>query len=183
MAISRLDDDIKEILISETEIKEKTRELGKEISEDYAKRDLVLISILKGGLVFLADLLREISIPVTVDFMAISSYGADTESAGIVQLLKDLTDTILGKDVIVVEDIIDTGLTLNYLLQTIKARQPLSLNICTLLDKSVRRIVDMPIAYKGFDIPDQFVVGYGLDFNQKYRNLPFIGVLKEEIYH
>ena len=178
-----LHNDIDEILITEDDIREKTKILGNSISRDYSDKDLVMISILKGGLIFLSDLLREVTIPAKVDFMAITSYGADTESAGIVQLLKDLSNPILGKEVLIVEDIIDTGLTLNYLIQTLKARQPLSIKICTLMDKSVRRIVDMPIAYKGFDVPDRFVVGYGLDYGQKYRNLPYIGVLKEEIYH
>lgn len=178
-----LQDDIEQVLITEDEIRAKVKELGRIISNDYAEKQLVMISILKGGLVFLSDLLREVSLPITIDFMAISSYGDFTETAGVVQVLKDLSEPILGKNVLIVEDIIDTGLTLNYLLQSLKAQQPLSLEICTLLDKSVRRIVDIPLAYKGFDIPDQFVVGYGLDYSQKYRNLPFIGVLKEEIYH
>ncbi len=178
-----LHNDIDEILITEDEIREKIQILGSAISDDYENKDLVMISILKGGLIFLADLLREVTVPANIDFMAITSYGTDTESTGIVQLLKDLSSPILGKEVLIVEDIIDTGLTLNYLIQTLKARQPLNIKICSLMDKSVRRIVDMPIAYKGFDVPDQFVVGYGLDYGQKYRNLPYIGVLKEEIYH
>lgn len=177
-----LEDDIEQILITDAEIEQKVSDLGRSISQDFAGKDLVIISILKGGLIFLADLLRQIDIDCTVDFMAISSYGDSSESSGVVQLLKDLSQPILGKNVLIVEDIIDTGLTLNYLLQSIKARQPLSLDICTLLDKSVRRIIDMPLAYKGFDVPDQFVVGYGLDYGQRYRNLPFIGVLKENVY-
>lgn len=130
----------------------------------------------------MADLMRLIDIPVTIDFMAISSYGVSTETSGVVRVLKDLEEVVGGRHVLVVEDIIDTGLTVNYLLQNLKARRPRSLKVCTLLDKSARRIVDTPLAYKGFDVPDVFVVGYGLDYGQKYRNLPFIGVLKEEVY-
>lgn len=176
-------EDIEEILFSEEEIKSRVEELGEAISRDYAGKEIVIVSILKGGVVFLADLLRHISLPLTVDFMAISSYGAYTETSGVVRVLKDLNEPIFGKEVLVIEDVIDTGLTLNYLLQNLYARKPLSLKVCTLLDKSVRRIVDIPLAYKGFDLADLFVVGYGLDYGQKYRNLPFIGILKEEVYY
>ncbi|HEX21767.1 MAG TPA: hypoxanthine phosphoribosyltransferase [Actinobacteria bacterium] len=173
--------DIEKILITENQIRDRVKTIGENISKDYADKELVLVSILRGGLIFLADLLRAITIPVTIDFMAISSYGGYAESSGVVQLIKDLGEPVLGKNVLLVEDIIDTGLTLNYLMQSLKAKQPLTLEVCTLLDKSVRRIVDLDLAYKGFDVPDLFVVGYGLDFNQKYRNLPFIGVLREDV--
>lgn len=174
-------EDIGEVLFDAETIAAKVRELSSHIASDYQGKDLILISVLKGGLMFLADLARGIDMPLSVDFMAISSYGAATEETGVVQVLKDLSAPILGKDVLVVEDIIDTGLTLNYLLSTLRARQPLSVSVCTLLDKSVRRIVDMPLRYKGFDVPDLFLVGYGLDYQQKYRNLPFVGVLKEGV--
>ncbi|MDI6688992.1 MAG: hypoxanthine phosphoribosyltransferase [Actinomycetota bacterium] len=175
-------EDIEKVLFSEEDIKKKVRELGEKISQDYKGKDLLLISVLRGGVVFLADLIRHISISVSVDFMAISSYGSTTESLGVVKLLKDLEESIDKKHVLVVEDIIDTGLTLNYLLRNLQSRHPASLKVCALLDKSVRRIVDIPIDYKGFDVPDVFVVGYGLDYEQKYRNLPFIGILKPEVY-
>ncbi|MEW6188902.1 MAG: hypoxanthine phosphoribosyltransferase [Actinomycetota bacterium] len=175
-------EDIEEVLFSEEDIKKKVRELGGKISKDYKGKDLLLVSVLRGGVVFLADLIRHISIPVSVDFMAISSYGSTTESLGVVKLIKDLEESIDKKHVLVVEDIIDTGLTLNYLLRNLQSRHPASLKVCALLDKSVRRIVDIPIDYKGFDVPDVFVVGYGLDYEQKYRNLPFIGILKPEVY-
>lgn len=180
--MKKLTNDIEKILFAEEEIREKVAQIGKQISKDYKRKDLVLVSILRGGAVFLADLIRCIDIPVSIDFMAISSYGASTETSGVVRVLKDLEEEVSKRHVLVVEDIIDTGLTINYLLQNLKARRPRSLKVCTLLDKSVRRIADTPIAYKGFDIPDVFVVGYGLDYGQKYRNLPFIGVLKESVY-
>lgn len=177
-----ISEDISEILFDADTIAVKVRDLAADITHDYEGKDLVLVSVLKGGLMFLADLARGIDMPLSMDFMAISSYGAATEQTGVVQVLKDLSAPILGKDILVVEDIIDTGLTLNYLLSTLRARQPLSVSVCTLLDKSVRRIADMPLKYKGFDVPDLFLVGYGLDYQQKYRNLPFIGVLKEEVF-
>lgn len=155
------------------------KKLGHEITRDYQGRRPLLVSVLRGGLIFLADLMRQIDLPLSVDFMAVSTYGPEV-TTGVVQVLKDLDELITGRDVIVVEDIIDTGLTLNYLLRILRARQPASLEVCTLLDKSVRRIANIHIAYKGFDLPDVFVVGYGLDFEQRYRNLPFIGVLKED---
>ena len=175
--------DIREILFSEEEIQKRTAELGYSISQDYYKKDLLLINVLKGGVIFLADLIRHITIPVDIDFMAISSYGPSTETFGIVKLVKDLEESVSARDVLVVEDVIDTGLTLSYLLRNLESRNPKSLSVCTLLDKSVRRIPDIPIHYKGFDVPDVFVVGYGLDYEQKYRNLPFIGILKKEIYY
>lgn len=141
-----------------------------------------MVSVLKGGVVFLTELIMEMKIPLSLDFLAISSYGESTKETGAVRIIKDLDESIEGKDVILVEDIIDTGLTLNYLLSNLKARNPASLKVCTLLDKSVRRIIDIPIDYKGFDVGDLFLVGFGLDYRQKYRNLPFVAVLKKEIY-
>lgn len=175
--------DIREILFTEEEIHERTAQLGDSISQDYQEKDLLLVNVLKGGVIFLADLIRHITIPVDIDFMAISSYGPSTETFGIVKLVKDLEESVSARDILVVEDVIDTGLTLSYLLRNLESRNPKSLRVCTLLDKSVRRIPDIPIHYKGFDVPDVFVVGYGLDYDQKYRNLPFIGILKKEIYY
>lgn len=173
-------DDIAEILISAEEIAAKVHELGRLVAETYQSSDLLLVSVLKGAVVFLSDLIRAIPIPLAIDFLAISGYGGQG-TAGVVRILKDLDQDISGRHVLVVEDIVDTGLTLSYLLRTLRARQPMSLRVCTLLDRSVRRIVDLPMAFHGFDIPDRFVVGYGLDYHQRYRNLPFIGVLKPEI--
>jgi hypoxanthine phosphoribosyltransferase len=176
-------DDVEKILLSTEIINEKVKELGAEISRDYAGKDLILINVLKGGFIFIADLVRHISIPVTIDFMAISSYGSSTKTSGVVQVIKDLQENIVGKHVLIIEDIIDTGLTLNYLIKNLKSREPESINVCVLLDKSPRRIIDnLPIKYKGFDIPDYFVIGYGLDYRQQYRNLPFVGILKKSIY-
>lgn len=178
-----LSDDIDRILITEEEIEAKTKELGAQISADYEGKDLVLISVLRGGFIFVADLVRHISVPITIDFMAVSSYGSSTDSSGVVQVIKDLEENINGKHVLVVEDIIDTGLTLSYLLKNLKSRDPASVNVCVLLDKSARRIVDnLPIMYRGFDVPDVFVIGYGLDYRQQYRNLPYIGILKKAVY-
>ena len=174
--------EIDEILITEQEIREKVFELGKKIAQDYKGKDLVFIGVLRGAIIFMADLARAISIPMIFDFIAISSYGAATESSGVVRILKDLDDTIVGKDVLVVEDIVDTGLTLDYLLRILKSRKPASLKVCTFLNKSARRKVEVKVDYLGFDIPNKFVVGYGLDFAEIYRNLPFIAVLKPEIF-
>lgn len=178
-----LHDDIDKVLIDESEIRLKVKEIGERISSDYVDKDLIVVSVLRGGVIFVADLIRELSIPVSVDFMAISSYGPSTDTSGVVKVLKDLEEDIVGRDVLIVEDIIDTGLTLNYLIKNLKSREPASLNVCVLLDKSARRIVEnLPIKYKGFDVPDLFVVGYGLDFRQKYRNLPYVGILKKSVY-
>jgi len=175
--------DIGEVLITEDEIRAKVRELGGRISADYAAKSVTLVSVLKGSLPFMADLMRAISIPVQIDLMEVSSYGgATTESSGLVRILKDLSSSIAGRDVLIVEDIIDTGLTLNYLLRYLRGKNPASLRICALLDKPARRLVEIPIDYTGFTIPDEFVVGYGLDFGEIYRNLPFIGVLRPELY-
>jgi hypoxanthine phosphoribosyltransferase len=175
--------DVAEVLITEDQIRDKVRELGARLSIDYADRQLTLVSVLKGSLPFMADLMRALSIPVTIDLMEVSSYGgASTETSGLVRILKDLSSSIEGKDVLIVEDIIDTGLTLNYLLRYLRGKNPSSLRICALLDKPARRLVEIDIAYRGFSIPDQFVVGYGLDYGEFYRNLPFIGVLRPEVY-
>jgi hypoxanthine phosphoribosyltransferase len=175
--------DIGEILLSEEEIQAKVAELGARISADYAGKSLTLVSVLKGSLPFMADLMRAITIPVRIDLMEVSSYGGTaTESSGLVRILKDLSASIAGDDVLIVEDIIDTGLTLNYLIRYLRGKNPATLRICTLLDKPARRLVDIPVDYRGFTIPDQFVVGYGLDYGEIYRNLRFVGVLRREVY-
>ena len=175
-------DDVAEILINEEEIQQRTRELALQISRDYEGKDLLLICVLKGGIVFLVDLMRAMSIPHAVDFMATSSYGDATESSGVVRILKDLEKPIEGRHVLIVEDIIDTGHTLDYLTRILRERNPASLRVCTLLNKPDRREVDIPIDYLGFDIPNKFVIGYGLDYGEIYRNLPFVGVLKAALY-
>jgi hypoxanthine phosphoribosyltransferase len=178
-----LESDIGEVLVTEDAIQAKVRELGIRIGADYADRRLTLVSVLKGALPFMADLMRAIPIPVRIDLMEVSSYGGTaTESSGLVRILKDLSASIEGEDVLIVEDIIDTGLTLNYLLRYLRGKNPRSLRICTLLDKPARRLVDIPVDYIGFTIPDQFVVGYGLDYGEFYRNLRFVGVLRPEVY-
>ncbi|MCT4542980.1 MAG: hypoxanthine phosphoribosyltransferase [Vallitalea sp.] len=174
--------DMKEVLISEEKIADKVTELATQISSDFNGEKLVVIGVLKGANVFVADLIRKITIPIALDFMAISSYGSSTESSGVVKILKDLDEDIEGHNVLVVEDIIDTGLTLSYLSEYLKSRGAKTISICTLLDKPDRRKAHIDVRYKGFDIPDEFVVGYGIDFNEKYRNLPFVGILKEEAY-
>ena len=178
-----LTSDVGEVLVSEEQIQAKVRELGARISADYAGRQLTLVSVLKGSLPFMADLMRAIAVPVQIDLMEVSSYGGTaTETSGLVRILKDLSSSIDGKDVLIVEDIIDTGLTLNYLLRYLRGKNPRSLRICALLDKPARRLVEIAIDYRGFTIPDKFVVGYGLDYGEAYRNLPFIAVLKPEVY-
>ncbi|WP_027363299.1 hypoxanthine phosphoribosyltransferase [Desulfotruncus alcoholivorax] len=174
--------DVERVLISDEKIKQKVSELGSVISRDYAGKNLLVVGILKGAMVFMSDLIRSLSVDVQIDFMAVSSYGASSKSTGVVRILKDLDQTIEGKHVLIVEDIVDTGLTLNYLQEILKARGPASVRICTLLDKPSRREVDVAIDYNGFSIPDEFVVGYGLDYNEKYRNLPEIYILKQEVY-
>ncbi len=175
--------DVSEILLSEEQIQAKVRELGRRISEDFAGRELTLVSVLKGSLPFMADLMRSITIPVQIDLMEVSSYGGTaTESSGLVRILKDLSSSIDGRHVLIVEDIIDTGLTLNYLVRYLRGKNPASLKICTLLDKPARRLVEIAIDYRGFEIPDQFVIGYGLDYGEAYRNLRFVGVLRPEVY-
>lgn len=175
--------DIGEVLLTEDEIRTRIAELGAQISTDFAGRRLTLVSVLKGSLPFMADLMRQITIPLRIDLMEVSSYGgASTESSGLVRILKDLSASIAGEDVLLVEDIIDTGLTLNYLLRYLRGKGPRSLKICTLLDKPARRLVEIPVDYTGFTIPDQFVVGFGLDYGELYRNLRFVGVLRPEVY-
>ena len=175
-------DDIAEILLDADTIKRKVHELGARIADDYEGRDLVLVSILKGALPFLADLMREIPIYCSLDFLEVSSYGAGTTSTGVVRILKDLAKPIEGRNVLVVEDILDTGHTLSYVIEHLRGQHPSTLGLCALLDKPARRVVPITVDYKGFEIPDKFVVGYGLDFAERYRNLPFIGVLKPEVY-
>jgi hypoxanthine phosphoribosyltransferase len=175
--------DIGEVLLTEDQIQAKVKELGRQISADYAGRQLTLVSVLKGSLPFMADLMRAMTIPLRIDLMEVSSYGgASTESSGLVRILKDLSASIQGDEVLIVEDIIDTGLTLNYLVRYLRGKNPASLRICTLLDKPARRLVEIPVDYIGFTIPDQFVVGYGLDYGELYRNLRFVGVLRPEVY-
>lgn len=173
---------VSRILYSETEIQARVRELGAAISADYAGRNPLLIGVLKGVFIFMADLYRALTIPAEVDFMAIASYSPGAQKKGMVQLIKDLETDIGGRHVLFVEDMIDTGLTLNYLLRNLRARQPASLEVCTLFDKSRRRLIRLPIKYKGFDLPDSFVVGYGLDYRERYRNLPYVGLLKPEVF-
>ena len=166
-----------EILIDEERLQERVRELGRELSADYAGRELLLVGVLKGAVFFMADLMRALTVPCEIDFMAISSYGASTDSSGVVRILKDLDINIEGRHVLVVEDIIDSGLTLSYLLRNLESREPASLEICSLLTKPGRREIDVPVRYVGFEIPNKFVIGYGLDFAERYRNLPYVGVL------
>jgi hypoxanthine phosphoribosyltransferase len=170
-----------EILIDRETLAARVAELGTEISADYEGRDLLLIGVLKGAVFFMADLMRHLTVPCEVDFMAISSYGDATDSSGIVRILKDLDINIEGRDVLVVEDIIDSGLTLSYLIRNLESREPASLEVCALLTKPSRREIDVPVRYVGFEIPNKFVVGYGLDFAERYRNLPYVGVLDEHL--
>ena len=167
-----------EVLISEDDVNERIAALGKQISEDFAGKELHLICILKGGTFFMCELAKRITIPVSLDFMQVSSYGNGTTSSGVVRIAKDLDESIEGKDVLIVEDIIDSGRTLYYLMDILEKRHPNSISLCTLLDKPDRRERDVKVQYSGFEIPDEFVVGYGLDYAQKYRNLPYIGVVK-----
>jgi hypoxanthine phosphoribosyltransferase len=167
-----------EVLVSEEELKARVAELGSELSRDYADRDLVMVGVLKGAVLFIADLMRALEIPCEVDFMALSSYGSSTDSSGVVRILKDLDAPIQDRDVLVVEDIIDSGLTLHYLMKNLKARGPASLEVCSLLIKPERRRVELPIRYVGFEIPNKFAIGYGLDHGQRYRNLPYVAALR-----
>lgn len=174
--------DIEKILVSQEELQKKIVELGKEISKDYEGKNLLVVGILKGSVIFMADLLRAISVPCEIDFMSISSYGSGTESSGVVKIVKDLDINLEGKDILIVEDILDSGKTLFHLRELLSARNPRSFKICTLLDKPERREADISADYKGFSVPNEFVVGYGLDYDEKYRNLPFVGVLHPRIY-
>jgi hypoxanthine phosphoribosyltransferase len=173
---------IRQVLFTQEQIQERVVELGAAISRDYAGRNPLVIGVLKGVLFFMADLLRELTVPAEVDFMAVTSYSSEAREHGMVRLMKDLEAPISGRHVLFIEDVIDTGLTLNYLLQNLRARQPASLEVCVLFDKSSSRLLDIPIKYKGFDLPPYFVVGYGLDFREKYRNLPFVGLLSPEVF-
>ncbi|MBE2233928.1 MAG: hypoxanthine phosphoribosyltransferase [Anaerolinea sp.] len=177
-----LTNDIAEVLINEAQIKQRVAELGAAINKDFAGEQVLIIAVLKGALLFLADLMRHVDLPLAVDFLAVSSYGAGTQSSGVVRILKDLDESIEHRNVIIVEDIVDSGRTLDYLLRMLRQRHPATLHVCTLLDKRDRREIDVPIDYVGFEVPDAFVVGYGLDYGEHYRQLPFIGVLKPEIY-
>jgi hypoxanthine phosphoribosyltransferase len=167
-----------EIMLSEEEVDKRIKEIGEQISRDYAGKQVHLICVLKGGSFFLCELAKRITVPVSLDFMSVSSYGGDTKSSGIVKIVKDLDEPINGKDVIIVEDIVDSGRTLSYLMAMMRDRKPASLKLCTLLDKPDRRVMDVNVDYTGFQIPDEFVVGYGLDYDQRYRNLPYIGVVR-----
>ncbi len=175
-------DDIEKVLISEKELADIVKRLGKQISEDYRDKNLLMVSILKGSVIFMADLMRAINIPCSIDFMAVSTYGDKTKSSGVVRILKDLDSSIEGKDILIVEDILDSGKTLNYIQELLLARNPNSIRICTLFDKPDRREVDLYAEYIGAQVPNEFIVGYGLDYAQYYRNVPYIGVLKEDIY-
>jgi hypoxanthine phosphoribosyltransferase len=179
--MSELEAAVGEVLIEEDALQERIGELGRRLSADYADRDLLLVGVLKGAVFFMADLMRRLTVPCEIDFMAISSYGAATGSSGVVRILKDLDLSIEGRHVLVVEDIIDSGLTLSYLTRTLEARAPASLEVCALLTKPDRREVDVPVRYVGFEIPNKFVIGYGLDFAERYRNLPFVGVLHQDL--
>ncbi|MCQ2527131.1 MAG: hypoxanthine phosphoribosyltransferase [Lachnospiraceae bacterium] len=167
-----------EVLLSEEEVDRRINEIGEQITKDYEGKTVHLLCVLKGGSFFMCELAKRISVPVSLDFMSVSSYGKDTKSSGVVKIVKDLDESIKGKDVLVVEDIVDSGRTLSYLMELLAAREPASLRLCTLLDKPERRVVDVNVDYTGFQVPDEFVVGYGLDYDQLYRNLPYIGVVK-----
>lgn len=166
------------VLLTEKEVDEKIRMIGEQISKDYAGKTVHLVCVLKGGCFFMCELAKRITVPVTMDFMSVSSYGSETKSSGVVRIVKDLDEPLKGKNVLVVEDIVDSGRTLSYLLEMLKDRGPESVRLCTLLDKPERRVVDVNVDYTGFEIPDEFVVGYGLDYDQRYRNLPYIGVVE-----
>jgi hypoxanthine phosphoribosyltransferase len=178
---TELERGVGEILIESDVLSARIAELGEEISEAYAGRDLLLIGVLKGAVFFMADLMRHLTVPCEVDFLAISSYGAATDTSGVVRILKDLDINIEGRNVLVVEDIIDSGLTLSYLIRNLESREPASLEICALLTKPARREIDVDVRWTGFEIPNRFVIGYGLDFAERYRNLPYVGVLSEEL--
>ena len=175
-------EDVLRGLLSEDEIREKVRELGGKITADYKNSNLMLVTVLKGAVVFLADLMRQIDVPAEIDFMVVSSYGSGVKSSGVVKIVKDLDVPLAGKDILIVEDILDSGLTLSYIKELLESRGPRSIRIATLLDKPSRRKVDLQADYIGFSVPDEFVIGYGLDYDEKYRNLPYIGILKPEVY-
>ncbi len=175
-------EDVLRVLLSEDEIRAKVQEMGKKLTEDYKGKNLLLVTVLKGAVVFLADLMRQIDVPAEIDFMVVSSYGSGVKSSGVVKIIKDLDIPLAGKDILIVEDILDSGMTLSYIKELLQSRGPRSIRIATLLDKPARRKVDLQADYVGFEVPDEFVVGYGLDFDEKYRNLPYIGILKPEVY-
>lgn len=175
-------EDIQQVLFTEEEIDSKIREMAKEISNDYKDRDLLVIGVLKGSVIFTAELVKRLSIPCSMDFMAVSSYGDSSETSGVVRILKDLDHSVEGKDIVIVEDIIDSGVTLNYLLNYLKARRVNSIEVVALLSKPERRKVDVNVKYMGFEVPDEFLVGYGLDYAERYRNLPFVGILDKKVY-
>lgn len=174
--------DIGSVLLSESQLQEMVAQLGRRISEDYRGKNLLMVSILKGSVVFMSDLMRHITIPCRIDFMSVSSYGSGVKTSGIVKIVKDLDIPLGGYDLLVVEDILDSGMTLQYILELLQARGPASIKLCTLLDKPERRKVDIKADYVGYQVPDEFVVGYGLDYDEKYRNLPYVGILKPEVY-
>ncbi len=178
----KIHEDVERVLISAEELDAKVSELAEQISRDYAGKTVLVVTLLKGGVMFAVDLMRKLTVPVEIDFMSVSSYGASSKSSGIVKVEKDLDNSIKGKDVLLVEDIIDSGLTLNYVRELLLGREPASLRICTILDKPSRRKTEVKVDYTGFEIPDEFVVGYGLDYAQKHRNLPYVGVLKRSVY-
>lgn len=175
-------DDILKVLLSEEQLKEKCAEMGAQITRDYAGKNLLLVTVLKGAVVYMADLMRCIDLPCAIDFMVVSSYGSGTKTSGVVKIVKDLDQDLSGKDLLIVEDILDSGMTLSYLKGLLQGRNPASIRIATLLDKPSRRKVDLVADYVGFEVPDEFVVGFGLDYCQQYRNMPYIGVLKPEVY-
>ena len=175
-------EDVLRVLLSEDEIREKVRELGGKITADYKNSNLMLVTVLKGAVVFLADLMRQIDVPAEIDFMVGSSYGSGVKSSGVVKIVKDLDVPLAGKDILIVEDILDSGLTLSYIKELLESRGPRSIRIATLLDKPSRRKVDLQADYIGFSVPDEFVIGYGLDYDEQYRTLPYIGILKPEVY-
>lgn len=177
-----MEQDIQRVLFTQERLKSRVAEIAREIERDYEGREIMLISVLRGSFIFMADLFREIQLPCTLDFMSVSSYGTGTSSSGQVQITKDLSEDITGRHILVVEDILDSGNTLNYLLRILENRHPASIRLCALLDKPERRVKPVELHYRGFTVPDDFVVGYGLDYAEKYRNLPYIGVLKPEVY-
>lgn len=177
-----LNNDILKVLLTEEELKAKCAEMGAQITKDYQGKNLLLVTVLKGAVVYLADLMRNIDLPCAIDFMVVSSYGSGTQTSGVVKIVKDLDQDLAGKDILIVEDILDSGVTLDYLKGLLQSRNPASIRIATLLDKPERRKVDLQADYIGYRVPDEFVVGYGLDYAEKYRNLPYVGVLKPEVY-
>jgi hypoxanthine phosphoribosyltransferase len=181
MTSAEVEQGVGEVLIDEERLQTRIQELGREITEDYGGRELLLVGVLKGAVFFMADLMRSITVPCEIDFMAISSYGASTDSSGVVRILKDLDINIEGRHVVVVEDVVDSGLTLSYLMRNLESREPASLEVCALLTKPGRREIDIDVRYVGFEIPNKFVIGYGLDFAERYRNLRYVGVLHDDL--